>query len=390
MDELGEVVKSSNPNLKMINPNSVIISLIYCLALAACGTSKTEEEKEISFYVGTYTLGESEGIYRYQLKSDGSLSNSGLVAKTENPSFLIRSADGKYLLAANENSDENGGGGSVSSFAIDGEKLAFIDEIFSGGDSPCFLSEDQTGYVLVANYGSGNVGLLKLESTGLLNGPLDVLQHEGKGTHQRQQGPHAHSACFTGSDNEVITVDLGTNELWFSRLDRDSNKLVLMSPAKLTMAPGSGPRHLAFHPTQQWIYVINELTSTITQLSKNSSGQYEIAATQSTLPTDYEGENLCADIHISSDGQFLYASNRGHNSIVVFQIDSHDGSLSLVGHEDVHGDWPRNFTLSPDGHFLLVANQRSNNIVSFKRSQETGTLEFVGEIDAPSPVCLLF
>lgn len=374
----------------MMNPNFGVKSIICCLALSACVTTNTEEDKATSFYVGTYTVGESEGIYRYQLKSDGSLVNSGLVAKTENPSFLIKSVDGKYLLAANENSDENGGGGSVSSFGIKGEKLTFIDKKFSGGSSPCFLSEDQNGYVLVANYSSGNVGLLKLENTGMLNGPLDILQHEGHGTHQRQQGPHAHSAWFAGSNDEVITVDLGTNELWFSKLDRDSNKLDLMSPAKLAMAPGSGPRHIAFHPTRKWIYVINELNSTITQLVKNTFGQYEMASTQSTLPTNYEGENLCADIHVSSDGQFLYASNRGHNSIVSFQINSNDGGLTPIGHEDVHGDWPRNFTLSPDGNFLLVANQRSNNIVSFRRNQQTGTLEFVGEIDAPSPVCLLF
>lgn len=344
----------------------------------------------MSFYVGTYTIGESEGIYRYQLKSNGSLVNLGLAAKTDNPSFLIVSTDGKYLLAANENSDEAGGGGSVSSFATEGEKLTFIDQKSSGGDSPCFLSENPDGFVLAANYSSGNVGLLKLESSGMLNGPLDILQHEGQGSHQRQEGPHAHSAWFTGSDDEVITVDLGTNELWFSKLNRDSSKLFLMSPAKLAMAPGSGPRHLAFYPTGQWIYVINELTSTVTQLKKNLSGQYEISASQSTLPAGYEGENLCADIHISNDGLFLYASNRGHNSIATFQISSNDGSLTSMGHEDVHGDWPRNFALSPDGNFLLVANQRSNNIVSFKRNQRTGKLQFVSEIVAHSPVCLLF
>lgn len=345
--------------------------------------------KDLIFYVGTYTRGESKGIYLYQLNADGTFKNLGLAAKSENPSFLAKSSNGKYLLAVNENQDEAGGGGTITSFSIHTNELTFIDKKSSGGASPCFVSINSSGYVLTANYSSGNIGLLKLTSTGALEGPLDLLQHKGQGTHVRQKEPHAHSAWFE-SNNNVITVDLGTNELWFSKLDASTNKLVELVPQKLAMNPGSGPRHLAFHPNGKWVYVINELSSTVSRVKKNNSGHYEIAETISTLPTDFKEENSTADIHISEDGKFLYASNRGHNSIVIYKISKTDGTLTLIRHESVHGDWPRNFTLSPGGNYLLVANQRSNNIVSFKRDHKLGTLNYASEIQAPSPVCLLF
>ncbi|WOK08446.1 lactonase family protein [Imperialibacter roseus] len=344
----------------------------------------------ISFYVGTYTRGESKGIYRYRLQPDGKLKSFGLAAESENPSFLAKSPDGKYLLAANENRDDAGGGGTITSFEINGEALSLIDKKPSGGASPCFVTIDKSGYVFAANYSSGNVGLLRLGSSGMLDGPLHVLQHEGEGSHARQKGPHAHSVWFEPKGNTIISVDLGTNELWFSTLDKDNEKLVPTAPYKLAMAPGAGPRHMAFHPKGSWVYVVNELSSTVTQIKKNNVGHYEIAGSISTLPTGYEETSSCADIHISDDGKFLYASNRGHNSIAVYQVNSSNGSLTLVGHEGVRGDWPRNFTLSPGGDYLLVANQKSNNIISFKRDKKSGKLEFVSEIEAPSPVCLLF
>ncbi len=369
--------------------SAIITLLVSLFILSACVQQSQDKKKELSFYVGTYTQGESEGIYTYQLNADGTLLKIGLAARSENPSFLTKSEDEKYLLAVNENSDENGGGGTVSTFQIKPEGLKAIDIKSSGGDWPCFIATNNSNYVLAANYGSGNVALLKLQTDGTLEGPLDVLQHNGMGTHPRQDAPHAHSAWFNNED-EIISVDLGTNDLWFSKLDMSSNNMVPQSPEKLAMPAESGPRHLAFHPKNPWIYVLNELSSTVSMVKQNTSGQYEIVTTQSTIPEGFEGENLCADIHISGDGKFLYASNRGHNSIVVYEINKDDGSLNLIGHENVRGDWPRNFTLSPNGNYLLVANERSNNIVSFKRSIQTGKLAFVAETEAPSPVCLLF
>jgi len=369
---------------------NILLFLIIAVVFTSGIPDKRTTRKDATFFVGTYTRGDSKGIYRYQLQADGTLKNLGLAATTENPSFLAKSTNGKYLLAVNENSDGSGGGGTVSSFAITPADLKFIDKRSSGGASPCFVSINPAGYVLAANYSSGNVGLLRLSTSGMLEGPLDVLQHTGKGTHQRQNEPHAHSAWFANNKDVIITVDLGTNELWFSTLNRSTNTLQPSSPQKLAMAVGAGPRHLAFHPNGNWFYVLNELNSTVTKVIKNSEGNMELGQTLSTLPDSFSGENLCADIRISRDGKFLYASNRGHNSIAMYQIQKTDGTLTLLGHENVRGDWPRNFTLSHDETHLLVANQRSNNIVSFKRDTKTGMLTFVHMIQAPSPVCLVF
>ena len=348
------------------------------------------KSKEHAFFVGTYTEGESEGIYRYVLLPDGKLKRQGLVASEKNPSFLTKSKDNRYLLAVNEMNNDAGTGGTVASYAIEGDQLTFIDRKPSGGDSPCYVSIDKSGDVLTANYHSGTVGLLKLSATGTLTGPLDITQHTGSGSTPRQKEPHAHSAFFEPKGEAVISIDLGTNELWFSKIDRENQRLSPLNPAKLAMEPGSGPRHLAFHPKKPWAYVINELSSTVTQVRKNKTGTYELVKSISTLPAGYTGDNACADIHISKDGKFLYASNRGHNSIAIYRVNRSDGSLELLGHESTRGDWPRNFTLSPDNSFLLVANQRGNSIISFKRDKKTGTLEYVDEIQAPSPVCLLF
>jgi 6-phosphogluconolactonase len=219
---------------------------------------------------------------------------------------------------------------------------------------------------------------------------LDVQQHVGYGTTSRQEGPHAHSAWFMPNQNEVVSVDLGTDELLFSSIDTVAQKFTSSDPEKYSMEPSDGPRHLAFHPNHDWIYVINELSCTVAQLQKTQQNTYEKGMSVSTLPDGYQQPNTCADIHISTDGKFLYASNRGHNSIAIYQIDQLDGSLRLLNIQSTRGDGPRNFTLTPDGSQLLVANQYSNNLVLFHRNKETGLLTYVSEVKAPNPVCILF
>ena len=337
----------------------------------------------ISFYVGTYTDKLSEGIYTYSLLDDGNIEFLRLAAKVENPSFLTKSSDGRYLIAVNENEI-----GTVSSFQIQGDSLHLLNQQTSGGKHPCFVATNDEGFVLTANYSSGNVGLLKIGDDGALSSLLDVQQHTGTGSHERQDEPHAHSVWFTPDGSDIISVDLGTNELIFSSLDPQTNKLKPTSQTPLKMKPGAGPRHLAFHPKQPWIYVINELNSSVSRIKKDESG-YSLEASYSTLPENYSDENYTADIHISKDGRFLYASNRGHNSLSIFAIDS-NGDLILKGHASTRGEWPRNFALSPDDSFLLVANQHSDNIVSFKRDSETGMLDYGSETEVPTPVCILF
>ncbi|MGB5464352.1 MAG: lactonase family protein [Aureibaculum sp.] len=372
--------------------NAFITLLIILIGLISCkkDANNSEQIKDShSFYLGTYTDGGSEGIYKYELHKDGELEKVGLAVITENPSFLTKSADGEFIIAVNEISNKDNVG-MVSSFSIKGDSLVLIDQSSSGGAHPCFVTINPDSYILAANYTGGNVGLLKLEDNGELSNLLDNQQHVGSSITDRQQGPHAHSAWFTPDNNTVISVDLGTDALWFSTLDTLNHKLIPNEKRKLLMAPGAGPRHLVFHPSQEWIYVLNELDGTITLVVKNKDGIFEKKSSISSLPAGFKEPNTSADIHISLDGRFLYASNRGHNSIAIFEINENNGDLRLIDHESTHGDGPRNFALSPENNYLIVANQYSNNLVSFKRDKKTGLLTFVNAIGAPTPVCILF
>lgn len=372
------------------------IPLLILLMMASCQNNpqnnstaqNSEVPQALRFFVGTYTDSGSEGIYAYQLHPDGSIDSVGLAAFAENPSFLVWSRDKQFLVSVNELDQD--GSGFVTSFRRQGNSLLELSKQQSGGAHPCFVSVNSDGFVLVANYTGGNVGLLKLRSDGMLSGLLDVQQHFGAGTTDRQQGPHAHSAWFVPGSDKIISVDLGTNSLWFSQLDKINERFDTLRQEQLLFADGAGPRHLAFHPGGKWTYVLNELNNTVALLQTDSAGDEAIKETYATLPVDFSGQNTAADIHISADGKFLYSSNRGHNSIAIFGVDEQSGGLKLLGFQPVHGDWPRNFSFSPDEQFLLVANQYSSNIVTFRRDITTGLLTFVSSVDAPQPVCILF
>ncbi|MCL7763257.1 lactonase family protein [Polaribacter sp. Z014] len=354
-------------------------------------TKKTATVKKdtmtTSFYVGTYTQKDSKGIYEYELSEKGALKKIGLVAETVNPTFLAKSKDQKTLFSVGETNVN--GTGFIKSFKIEGDSLVLISKEESGGAGPCFVAINEDNYIVTANYGGGSVGLLKADTSGKLSKLLNVQQHVGKGTTKRQKGPHAHSAWFHPTKKEVISVDLGTNELLFSTIDSQKNELVPTKQASLKMADGAGPRHVTFHPNNKWIYVLNELNNTVS-LVKEKEGNYYVDSSIATLPKDFIAFSKAADIHITKDGKFLYASNRGHESIVIYAVNSENGTLTTIGYEPVLGKNPRNFSLSPDEKFLLVANQDTNNIVSFKRDVVTGKLTFVNEVAAPMPVCILF
>ena len=365
----------------------IAITALFLLLNCQNNKGKTiEENYSYSFFVGTYTNTESQGIYKYVLQKDGVLKRLGLVAKLANPSFLTMSTDKKFLVAVSE--IENAG--AVESFLITGDSLKFISRSASGGAHPCFVTINDNNFVLTANYTGGNVGLLKLNKRGELSDLLDVQQHIGKGTTKRQEAPHAHSTWFMPDESIIISVDLGTNELWFSHLDSQLQKLIPSNQYKLKMSEGAGPRHLTFHPNGKWIYVVNELNGTVVLVQKSDNGIYKKGVPISTLPIDYTDTNKCADIHISSDGKFVYVSNRGHNSITIYNVNAGDGSLTSIGHHPTLGNGPRNFSLSPDDNYLIVANQHTNNIVSFKRDKITGLLTYISQIEAPTPVCILF
>jgi len=387
------VKKNAHPSRYLIlnsMKHQVLIIVLLILAVCQANGKRIKQDKTMhSFFVGTYTDKVSQGIYKYLLQKDGTLKRIGLAAISVNPSFLTMTGDKRFLVAVNEINNEDGVG-TVESFSITGDSLAFISRSTTGGAHPCFVGVNKSGFVLVANYTGGNVGLLKLNEKGVLTDLLDVQQHSGSGTTKRQQAPHAHSAWFELADNGIISVDLGTNELWFSHLDTEQQKLMPSEPQKLSLAPGAGPRHLVIHPNNKWIYVANELDCTVTLLRTTETGMYEKGGSVSTLPIAYTESNTCADIHISSDGKFVYVSNRGHNSIAIYDVNVRDGSLKLLGHKSTLGKGPRNFALSPDENYLLVANQHTNNIVSFKRDKTTGLLKYISQIEAPTPVCIQF
>ena len=367
--------------------HTLLIVLILSVALS-CQNQKQKNHMPNSSYlifIGTYTDTDSKGIYKLEMDETGKFKNLSLQAETENPSFLTFANKGKTLVAVNEINSFNGSG-SVESYQI-GDSLKLISRESSGGAHPCFVTANEDGIILTANYTGGNTGLLKVDEDGNLTELLDVNQHEGSGTVKgRQDNPHAHSVRFQPNSDKIVAVDLGTNELWISKISKDKFKAVENNCIQLS--EGAGPRHLTFHPNGKYLYVINELDNTISLVNISDDG-YKLISNISTLPVDFKGTSYTADIHISADGKFLYGSNRGHNSIVIYSL-LNDGNLSLVGHESTRGDHPRNFFLSPDGKYLLVANQNTNNLVCFSRNEKTGLLTFVDEVKVPKPVCILF
>jgi 6-phosphogluconolactonase len=347
-------------------------------------------------YVGTYTTGKSEGIYTYVMDgTSGQLSRTGSI-KSVNPSFLAIDHSRRYLYAVNEIGDFLGkSSGFVSAYAIDSldGNLRLLNEQATQGADPCYLSiDEEKRTLLVANYTGGNVSVFPLRSDGTLAPVSEVKQHEGSGPKEQQKGPHAHCIIFDRFQRYALAADLGIDKVMIYRFDRASGKLTPGKQPFADLQPGAGPRHLTFHPSGKYLYVINELDSTMAAFNYDEqNGTLTHIDTVSTLPSDFSGVSYCADVHVSPSGKFLYGSNRGHNSIVVFEIDSGTGKLKLVEHVSTEGNWPRNFTLDPPGKFLLVANQRSDNVVVFSVDAQTGRLKPTGHVEEiPSPVCLKF
>ena len=370
--------------------------LVVGFCLINCDSKKTVtkgSEKVVSSYnieliVGTYTNESSEGIYKIAFNvSDGSLINKGLIAEISSPTYVALSSDKQFVYAVGE-----GAKGTVSGYKwnADRTKLKLINTLSSEGLGACFIElNKKEDLVAVANYSSGNLSLFGRNSDGSLQTSPQVRQHTGSGSAlPNQTKPHAHCSKFY-NDKFLYVVDLGIDEVASYSIGKNG-KLGQKNIA-LKTAISDGPRHLIFHPTLDISYVINEISNSIIVSEINQKdGTFNKVQKISTLPKEFSGKSHCADIHISADGKFLYASNRGHNSIAIFAVDE-NGFLTLLGTESVRGDWPRNFTLSPDGKFLLVANQKSDNIVVFNRNKKTGMLSFTGnELKLSLPVCLKF
>ncbi len=356
--------------------------------------------RELLLYVGTYTTGKSEGIYIYRMNlSSGELKPVHIVKGIINPSYLEIDRRRRYLYAVNEVTEfNNQPGGAVSAFSINQQTgdLRFLNQQPSRGGAPCYVSAAKNGkFVLVANYVGGDVGgnvsVLPIQPDGRLGVATDTVQHRGSGANpQRQERPHAHCVVLDAANRFAFAADLGADKIFSYRFDANQGNLMPNAPPSFQTKPGAGPRHFTFHANGKFAYVINELDSTVTALAYDSAnGTLREMQTVSALPADFSGTSYCADVHISPSGKFLYGSNRGHNSIVVFGIDERDGRLKYIEHVSTDGKYPRNFTIDPTGAFLLAANQNSDTIVTFRIDSATGKLRPTNHItEVPSPVCL--
>lgn len=373
--------------------NKILALTLIMLSFTKVITSGNMTE-QYYLYVGTYTQNEREGICIYKFDAtDGDLTYINTAEGIENPSYLAINSKKNLLIAVNEIQEFEGKkSGAVSSFSInpaDGS-LKLINQVASGGGSPCYISINKKATMaLVANYSGGNVSIFPLLPEGRLQPYTDLQQHTGSGpVKNRQQNPHAHAIVLSPKEDFALAVDLGVDKVYTYAINEKPPGLEIKDEFKST--PGAGPRHLTFHPNKKFVFFINELNSTITSCSFDAStGRISRIQTVDALPQGFSGTSFCADIHVSDDGRFLYGSNRGHDSIVIYEIDQKYGSLSYVDHHSVHGAFPRNFMIDPTGKFLLVANQNSNNIVVFKIDRETGKLRANGvEVEVSKPVCL--
>ena len=356
----------------------------------------------ITTYIGTYTRresfvdGKAEGIYIYHLDpGSGELTYAATVTGdgTVNPSFLALSPDNSCLYAVNEITGGKGPHGTVSAFAIDPvtRDLSYLNQQSTHGLAPCFARiEPQGRYCLVANYETGSVCVLPILKDGRLGDATDTVKFSGSGPNpERQEGPHAHMVLPSPDQRFILVVDLGTDRLMAFHLDMERGTLSPADSPWTQLPPGTGPRHLVFHPHRPIAYVINELQSTISVFRyMEQQGRFEASQTISTLPEDFKGKNLGAEIKIAPSGRFVYASNRGHDSLAIFAADQETGQLSLVGHESTQGVGPRDFTIDPSGALLLVANQDTDTVVTFWINQDSGKLQATGHVAAvPTPVC---
>jgi 6-phosphogluconolactonase len=355
-------------------------------------------------YVGTYTGPASKGIYLFKLQTKNLevsqnilLVPLGLAAETPSPSFLAVDPVRRLMFAVNEVDEFDGQkGGSVTSFRIDPAtgKLAELSRRSTKGEGPCHLALDHEGkHVIAANYGGGSVAVLPVDGDGKLGDATDFVQHAGHGPNpQRQEGPHAHCVTMSPDGKFVFVCDLGLDQVLAYRYDGETGKLTPNDPAFTALAPGAGPRHMVFHPSGKFAYVVNELNSTVTAFAYDpEKGALRELQTSSTLPGYFDGPNTTAEIGVNPSGKFLYVSNRGHESVVLFNVNQDEGTLTYVEEQGTGGKTPRHFGIQPSGDHLVIANQNTNTLLICRIDDGNGRLKPSGVFaDCPSPVCVVF
>lgn len=385
----------------LVSPLLRIASLAGLLPFAFTVKSHAEEPafgRTATVYVGTYTGGESNGIYRFELDLiTGKPSPAALAANTVSPSFLAIHPSRRFLYAVNEvDSFQGKKEGGVSAFAIAPKtgKLTFLNAQSTGGGSPCHLIVDKAGRnVLVVNYGGGSAAVLPIQPNGRLREHSSLIQHKGSSVNKDRQGePHAHSVNLDTTNNFAFVADLGLDQILIYKFDAAKGAISPNDTPFAGLTPGAGPRHFTFHPGGSFAYVINELNSTVVAWTYDpAAGTLTSTQAITTLPGDFKGGNGPAEVQVHPSGKFLYGSNRGHDSIVVFTIDQETGKLTHVENETEGIKNPRNFAIDPTGTFLLAASQDLDTVVVFKIDLETGALSPTGQsVHVPKPVCLKF
>ncbi len=348
--------------------------------------------QKIKLYFGTYTDGSpSVGIYYAELdRATGRFDKLILAAQSENPGFVAIHPQNNFLYAV-----QSGESGKVKAFSIDSKtkQLEFLNEQPSGGDGPCHISLDHEGkYLLVANYAGGSIAVFPIEADGRLSPASAHIQHHGSSITSRQQDAHAHSINLSPDNAFAYVADLGLDKIMIYKFNKQTGQLMVNDPSFALLKPGAGPRHLTFDSQGHFVYVINELNATITVFNYHAiDGALTEVQSISTLPAGFKGINACAEIKIHPNGKFLYGSNRGHDSIVIYRIDQQNGQLSLLGFQTEGIDEPRNFNIDASGKYCLVGNQDINSVALFTIEQDSGLLTPTQvTLDIGKPICIKF
>ena len=368
----------------------LLVAVIHSGVLAA----DSAQRKTSLLYVATYSPKEGEGIlvatFDCQTGAIGTLRPTGGLQTT---ATLVLHPRGNWLYATTQGRDSNGKPtGAVAAFSVDATtgELKEIDRRLSGGTGPCYLAVDGEGRCLVvANCGTATVACLKLRPDGRFGDSSTIIPHEG--TSQNSEGkPQAHSILIAPNNRFAIAADLGLDRVFVYRLEADHARLTPSNPPFVPVPRGAGPRHVAFHPGGRFAYSVNELDNTVTAFSfQGETGVLQAIDNVTTLPDDFRGESYAAEIQVDSAGRFLYASNRGHESLAMYSIDPQTGRLSRIGHASSGGKFPRHFTPDTAGQFLVVANQKSDQLAVFRVDPDTGRLKTHGEpFTVPLPVCV--
>ena len=346
-------------------------------------------------YVGTASGDTAQGIYALNFfEETGDFELLHVTPVATNPAFLTYAADRQYIYCVHGVKGQAQGGVSAYKITPKSGELVKLNQVSSGGQGPCYISaHPDGGWIWVANYSSGTVAAFPIQEDGSLGEASGVVQHEGSSINpDRQEGPHAHYVR-QGIGGLIYAADLGMDKVMLYEFDETAGTLNTPSTAYLELEPGSGPRHIDYHPNGEFVYVMNELQGSVSVFRFDEAyNSFERIQTISSLPAGFDGYNKSADIHVHPTGRFLYASNRGdHDSIAVFEIDETNGSLSLVEIQHEGIAWPRNFAIDPGGKYVLVANRNTDDIVSFSIDAETGALSPTGhQVTIPKPMCIQF